>query len=592
MASQTQAQGLRVLVRAGYIFNRVARPQWPRSATAGRSHATPTASSAIRPVSTSTLRQSLPSCVASLLYEPPNAREFSELDEAEVEKEIQSLLSEQVLDQSASVPSSTTADPLTVQQRTLPWYNLALDRLMERKNYRGIFAKCQEMTQRGIAPNGETYLYFFAACKFTGQFQRAFRGLEQLLNHNLPTNIAHYHAVMEIALRRQYSYGCQKVYDLMVQHGTKPTALTYQFLIGTLCQENQVELAHRLWNILQNDRIKPTPTTSQLLIVALARAQAPQEAFAILLTCEENNVVIAASTYMNLFRVAADRYHMDATIHTWKKVVDVFRLQPTQGDCLLALRATAAKGRPDLASDVIRIMNLYQYECAAPHLDHLFTSFIRVSDWKSALNVLELLREAGHDVTRTTLQPLERRLLRIPKGIPVVLDMIRELQLEGKPPFLSVLNTLMSVATRHSSVRDAVSFLRRFSSEFHVTPNRDTYHIMLEGCLSTKDTELAHDLFTEMKQAGGELVPDSKTYTKMIITVASQPNYEDAFVLLEEMKRQSLVPSSAIYTTIIRTCLKAGDSRAKLALKEMELFGYPPSTQLLDKINASFPAEA
>ncbi|KAJ1985071.1 hypothetical protein H4R34_000248 [Dimargaris verticillata] len=592
MASQTQARCLRALARAGHTLHRAARMQWPRSATADRSHVMVSALCAIRTVCTSTPPQYLPSYIASSLYEPPNAREFAELDEVEVEKEIQSLLSEQGHNQSASLASSTAPDPMTLQQRTLPWYNLALDRLMERRDFRGIFAKCQEMTQRGIAPNGETYLYYFAACKFTGQFQRAFRGLEQLLNHGLPTNIAHYHAVMEIALRRQYSYGCQKVYDLMVQHGTKPTALTYQFLIGTLCQENQVELAHRLWNILQNDRIKPTPTTSQLLIVALARTQAPQEAFAILLTCEENNVAIAASTYMALFRVAADRYHMDATIHTWKKVVDVFRLQPTQGDCLLALRATATKGRPDLASDVIRIMNLYQYECGAPHLDHLFTSFVRVSDWKSALNVLELLREAGHDVTRTILQPLERRLLRIPKSIPVVLDMVRELQLEGKPPFLAVLNTLMSVATRHGSVRDAVSFLRRFSSEFHVDPNRDTYHIMLEGCLSTKDSEMAHDLFSEMKQAGGELAPDTKTYTKMIITVANQPNYEDAFVLLEEMKKLNLVPTSAIYTTIIRSCLKAGDSRAKLALKEMELFGYPPSAQLLDKVNASFPAEA
>ncbi|KAJ1950759.1 hypothetical protein IWQ62_006516, partial [Dispira parvispora] len=200
-----------------------------------------------------------------------------------------------------------------------PWFTFAMDRLLEKGNAPGIFHKCQEMTNQGITPDKETYAYFFKACKLTGQFQRAYRGLEEMLQQGIPANLSHFHLVMSIAMLRRHSYGCQKVYDLMQNYRVQPSTLTYQYLIGSLCLEGQVELAYRLWGIIRNSEFEPTETTTELLVNALATARAVQESFGVLLECEERNLSVKASTYMHLFRAATEVGHIDATLHTWKK---------------------------------------------------------------------------------------------------------------------------------------------------------------------------------------------------------------------------------------------------------------------------------
>ncbi|KAJ1650512.1 hypothetical protein IWQ61_008705 [Dispira simplex] len=482
---------------------------------------------------------------------------------------------------------STQGEPLQYGT-SRPWFLFAMDRLLEKGNSAGIFQKCQEMTDQGIGPDKETYAYFFKACKLTGQFQRAYRGLEEMLQRGIPANLSHFHLVMSIAMLRRHSYGCQKVYDLMQNYRVQPSTLTYQYLIGSLCLEGQVELAYRLWGIIRSSEFEPTETTTELLVNALATVRAVRESFGVLLECEERNLSVKASTYMHLFRTATEVGHIDATLHTWKKAVDVFRMQPTHGDCLLAIRVAASRSRPDLAADVIRVMNLFDYQCTEPYLDALFTSFIKVQDWRSGLNVLVLLREAGYRVERPMLHPLERQLFRFPAQTAIVLDVIKELQLEGKMPFLSVLNTLLSVTVRQGNIRDAIPFLRQFKPVYRVEPDRDTYHILLEGCIATGDKVLADQLFQEMKESSS-VQPTPATYSKMILLNARRPDYEKAFDLLEEMKSLDMIPPATVYGTLIKKCVLANDSRAKMALREMELFGYTPYPELRMMVESKLP---
>ncbi|RKP36121.1 hypothetical protein BJ085DRAFT_19123 [Dimargaris cristalligena] len=372
----------------------------------------------------------------------------------------------------------------------------------------------------------------------------------------------------------------------MSRQGIKTTSLTYQYLISSYCLDNQIELALRLYTVLRGNHLEPTDATTHQIIGALCDNNATGEAFQLLLDCEQRSGSLKASTYIRLFRSAAEHNHIEPSFHCWRKFVDVFRIQPTQGDCLLALRVAALKARPDLASDVLRVMNIYEYQCQEPHLDSLFIAFVRVSDWRSALNVLLLMWEARFLADHSLFEPMLHRLIRQPKQMDNVLAVLTEFQLENKPVFVGVLNVLLNAKTRLGNVRDTLPFLREFQTRFHVAPTRESYHVLLEGCVVAGDNVLADQLFHEMQQQDSvDLKPNRGTYKKMIILHTHRPNYDEAFVLLEEMKAANIIPPTSAYIAIIRACIRSSDSRAKVALKEMEMFGYPLSFELREAVS-------
>ncbi|KAJ1917286.1 hypothetical protein IWQ60_007826 [Tieghemiomyces parasiticus] len=478
------------------------------------------------------------------------------------------------------VEGAKTYVPPVAGQKNLSWIHLSMDHLLRRGDLRGFFRKCEEMNQRGIGPSNETYRYLFQAYKATRQFNRAYRALERMAQHNVTEQLGHYHAVMEIATHMRYAHGVHKVYDLMRRHNITPTATTFNLLVQALCLDDQVELAYRVWNIMHARHTHLTEVTANLLIKALVDAGALNEAFQLLQSHEEIFAAIPVETYSHVFRAAGQHPFPNVLQHCWKKLVDVFRVKPTHGDCLLAMRTAALYGRPDLASDVIRIMNNCGYPISEPYLDCLFTAFVKRGDWRSALNVLHLMREAGIAVDAWTLAPMYRRLRHETRLLPEVTDAITELKLESKAPFLAVLNLVLALRVQDGNPRDAVPFMRQFPTQFGLQPDHDSYQAILTGCDKARDITLAEQLFAEM-QATPELAPQSKAYTAMIVLHAHSTDYERIFVLLEELKAKNMIPSATAYHAILGACLHARDSRAKIVVQEMDMFGYSVPRNML-----------
>jgi len=77
------------------------------------------------------------------------------------------------------------------------------------------------------------------------------------------------------------------------------------------------------------------------------------------------------------------------------------------------------------------------------------------------------------------------------------------------------------------------------------------------------------------------ITPNTHTYERLIVLCLTGPTYEDAFFYLEEMKGLDFYPSQSVYEAIVRRCVSAKDQRYRIAIEEMQEFGYnvPSSLQ-------------
>ena len=116
------------------------------------------------------------------------------------------------------------------------------------------------------------------------------------------------------------------------------------------------------------------------------------------------------------------------------------------------------------------------------------------------------------------------------------------------------------------------------AGDLGVTPNVETYNLLLSACISARHRELGDRLLAEMREAG--INPDAQTYERLIVLCLTQPTYEDAFYYLEEMKTVGLTPTQAVYEAIIRKCFSVGDTRHQLAMEEMLESGYEVNGKL------------
>jgi len=81
-------------------------------------------------------------------------------------------------------------------------------------------------------------------------------------------------------------------------------------------------------------------------------------------------------------------------------------------------------------------------------------------------------------------------------------------------------------------------------------------------------------ILKELKQA--QVTPNQDTYARVILTFLSVrgPEYDQAFLYLEEMKKAGWIPASGVYATFVKKCVYHNDDRAWAVVEEMKRCGY------------------
>lgn len=248
-----------------------------------------------------------------------------------------------------------------------------------------------------------------------------------------------------------------------------------------------------------------------------------------------------------------------------------------EGLCIEVLNTVARHGLPNIGNDVLRMLKEIGAPLAEHHLAAMIEAFCKTNRLKEAFETLHVMRENGITPMTETAYPIFEIIKRDIDSIDGTWAILDELREEGKSIDIVAINTIVRATVFCGDIQRAIGTYKAFV-EYGLSPNIDTYNLLLSACIGVGHRSLGDHLLGEMKTAG--VKPDARTYERLIILCLTQATYEDAFFYLEEMKANGLLPALTIYEGIIKKCVSVGDGRYKLALEEMRQCGYTISDAL------------
>ncbi|WVW84935.1 hypothetical protein I302_106971 [Kwoniella bestiolae CBS 10118] len=252
---------------------------------------------------------------------------------------------------------------------------------------------------------------------------------------------------------------------------------------------------------------------------------------------------------------------------------------PDEGLILSMLNAAGRWGRPDFASSILESLPVPPQE---QHLAPLLEAFCNAGEVPNAFHVLVSIRDAGITPTMATVQPIVS-VLSNAEVVDQAFYALEDLYKAGQPIDITALNALIDASARLGDLQRARA-TQAAAVDLGLTPNVDTYNLVLACCVAAQHRPLGDTILNEMTTQS--IPPNATTYEHMINLCLTQPTYEDAFYYLEKAKGDGFKPSYAVYNSLVRKCVPLNDSRWRLVVDEMKSIGYRLDNELHEFINS------
>uniref|UniRef100_V5EPS8 Pentatricopeptide repeat-containing protein-mitochondrial domain-containing protein n=1 Tax=Kalmanozyma brasiliensis (strain GHG001) TaxID=1365824 RepID=V5EPS8_KALBG len=328
------------------------------------------------------------------------------------------------------------------------------------------------------------------------------------------------------------------------------------------------------------------------------------------------------SIWLLILRSCAEGGYLPGVELAWSKAVTHGLLFPDDGTLHLILALAAKEGCSRLAYQCLRhIEPSFQLKGDSStvsqepipvrrpsnrgqkmeewHLAPLFEAQCTSHDYEAAMRTMREYHRRNFKIT-------ERATSRISTSIypdSANLKLAREaLERTATDPAIgthkSVVNAVLTAAVWLGDLTQALEIYRAMDkyhpfphpnsastadSRFLMTPNLDTIHALLSGCIDAADYETGVQLLRDLNER--RMRPNVVTFERMMVLCLTQNNYEAAFGFIEEAKEKDIPPSRKSYEALVRKCFREKDDRWESVLADMSESGYRPSPKMLYELN-------
>ncbi|KAJ2454749.1 hypothetical protein EV183_001333 [Coemansia sp. RSA 2336] len=362
-------------------------------------------------------------------------------------------------------------------------------------------------------------------------------------------------------------------------------------LLRCLGRTGQIEFAYSVYQEMLARNVPPIVTSYAPLVAGLAQIDQVPVALQVMREALSRGVAFGQETYLELLHAAGKRMHHEAYKFCYAQLTTVFESQITEGDFLQGLSVAARSGDIALASDIVKQLQSLEYPLEEVHFEPLLDALIYRAQWQSAFNALGMMRRSGYGTTPATLRTLTRKLTVAPSEAESLADSVYEALLcassKGLPEIADAvtLNAMLQGLAQSGCVEAAMMRLSTWYDRLEIHRTVDSYAAVLVGCVPRRNKTVAEVLLSQMLDKD-RLQPNKRVYESMIHVSLLQPNYEDAFVYLEAMKTQGIVPDWRTFASIARRCAKVHDGRANKVLDEMRKLKMTVTPALLSYVQS------
>ncbi|PVU88432.1 hypothetical protein BB561_005862 [Smittium simulii] len=353
----------------------------------------------------------------------------------------------------------------------------------------------------------------------------------------------------------------------------------YENLILLLLSNRESEFAYLMFNKLIYLKFVPSQNVAHLMFQQMIRDGEEERVYQLASHMLKNNQFLLDSTILLLLRSFAQKYMAEPTLLFWEKCNQSAEMLITEGDCLLVLATAARNGEPNLAADVLRVLDLKEFCLQEYHLEPLFEAFVNSEDWLRAIETLHIIRSSNMCKTKATTSYITKKLVEIHHLGSIMPQSLFKIFLDNQNDFplaldANVINSLLEALIFTEQISSAVELSTMWFSRAGIKKNADTFSILLKACLEKHNSFAAKNIFDSALQ---DVTPTESMYEYMILTALTQSYYEDAFIYLEAMKAKGFVPQNKVYSSLAAKCENYGDPRFEAVVEEMKLYGYSPN---------------
>ncbi|KAI0374145.1 hypothetical protein BV20DRAFT_962134 [Pilatotrama ljubarskyi] len=464
-----------------------------------------------------------------------------------------------------------------VTHTPLARFNMFLAAQLDRNRTQTVMHIAKRMKDEGVKPDITTYNYILEACAREGLFPEAKAVFADMLAMGVQPDRQTFHNIMKTLAPVEQHY-LHEVLRTMEEWSIRPNEFTYEIMITRFAQADRLELALQYLAKMAPAGLSPTLKTATVIISAAAELGFSRLALDLAVAFEETSVRrLDGEVWVDLLVSCAESLYVDGTTYTWNKVVNDLHFLPDEGCCLQVLHTAARHGLTELALEVIEVLKRINIVWCEHHIAPVIEAMCRHGQLKQAMIMFDFMRKNDVAPTLETAEPIYERIKTDIDALDDAWGQLEVLHEEGQNVDIVALNVVLQAAVALHDLQRAIGTYKA-STKFGVTPNLDTYNLLLLGCIDARHRQLGDRLLSEMKDTG--IRPDVTTYERMVRLCLTQSTYEDAFFYLEEMKSLNMVPPRIVYEALIRKLFSVGDVRWKLALEELKECGYEVPNRL------------
>ncbi|KAJ3915441.1 hypothetical protein F5877DRAFT_48606 [Lentinula edodes] len=444
-----------------------------------------------------------------------------------------------------------------------------------------------DMKRRGTKPDLDTYNLLLRSMAGNTRSVDAWAIFEDMKLYGIKPDVKTFNALIEAHQHRNSAY-LWPIIRAMEEMGVEPNATTYGLIISYFASAKNIENALRYLYVMKSKGTEPELRTLQLVVEIAADSGNARLALDLVNAFESDSVRrLESDVWVNCLTASASCLWKDGVVQCWEYIVQELNLSPGEGICMGVLHTAARHGLPDIATDVLRVLNLTGVPLQERHFAPLIEAFCRAGQVKEAFMTIDIMQETTPPLP-STLLPILEHVKKNTDTFDSTWALMDEIHQE-RPLQVSSLNIIIGAAVALGDLQRAVGAYKSFP-DYNVKADRNTFHLLLEGAVAARHQPLGARILQDMKEA--DIALESRTYELMIELAITQDTYEEAFEYLEEMKGAGFKPPATTYKSLVKKCAINGDPRYTIALEEMEEMGYEKDPEFLRKAKDVFSKES
>lgn len=336
-------------------------------------------------------------------------------------------------------------------------------------------------------------------------------------------------------------------------------------------EQSLEQLVVVLVEMLQHNMVPSTGLMSRFVQLACQWGY-PRLALQVVQRVESMHGGSKASTqsWVQILTASADCQFLEGVEAGWAHVIANKAYTPDEGLILAVLAVAGRWGRTDLATSALGMLPAIKVKPQEHHFAPLLEAFCNEGRVPEALKLLAQMRAAGIAPVVRTTQPIIK-ILNSADVIDQAFYYLEDTAKAGEPVDVAALNALIAASVATGDLQRARA-TQLAASDLGVTPDLETYNLVLRGCVAAAHRALGDSVLSELQGAGFHA--NAETYIALIKLCLTQNPYEDAFYYLEKMKADGFKPPASLYIDLAFKCAKNNDKRWRLVVEEAQTLGY------------------